>query len=246
VTPTKILWGQIVVVLLVAAAGIWGATEWTAWRLGFQQQLGLAWFTLADLPVYPPPSFFWWWYHYDAYAPAVFIEGAAIASSGGFIAVAVAIAGSMWRARWATPTEIREAGLCADAGVVLGRLQRGYLRHDGPEHVLCFAPTRSGKGVGLVIPSLLTWPGSAIVHDIKGENCPYQAEVQPTRHRRRPPGGVKRARRRRSVGSVDGHSGSIPCALSTGHAIGPARNLISSRATLGAAESALTAALHLT
>ena len=45
-----------------------------------------------------------------------------------------------------------------------------YLRHDGPEHVLCFAPTRSGKGVGLVVPTLLTWPGSAIVHDIKGEN----------------------------------------------------------------------------
>ena len=36
-----------------------------------------------------------------------------------------------------------------------------YLRHDGPEHVLCFAPTRSGKGVGLVVPTLLTWPGSA-------------------------------------------------------------------------------------
>src|SRR5690606_20010793 len=31
-------------------------------------------------------------------------------------------------------------------------------------------PTRSGKGVGLVVPSLLTWPGSAVVHDIKGEN----------------------------------------------------------------------------
>jgi type IV secretion system protein VirD4 len=45
-----------------------------------------------------------------------------------------------------------------------------YLRHDGPEHVLCFAPTRSGKGVGLVVPTLLTWAGSAIVHDIKGEN----------------------------------------------------------------------------
>jgi hypothetical protein len=54
--------------------------------------------------------------------------------------------------------------------VVLGRYDREYLRHDGPEHVLCFAPTRSGKGVGLVVPTLLTWPGSAIVHDIKGEN----------------------------------------------------------------------------
>jgi type IV secretion system protein VirD4 len=53
---------------------------------------------------------------------------------------------------------------------LLGRHRGAYLRHDGPEHVLCFAPTRSGKGVGLVVPTLLTWPGSAIVHDIKGEN----------------------------------------------------------------------------
>lgn len=36
--------------------------------------------------------------------------------------------------------------------------------------MLCFAPTRSGKGVGLVVPTLLTWPGASIVHDIKGEN----------------------------------------------------------------------------
>ena len=45
-----------------------------------------------------------------------------------------------------------------------------YLRHNGPEHVLAFAPTRSGKGVGLVIPTLLTWPHSTVIHDIKGEN----------------------------------------------------------------------------
>ena len=60
--------------------------------------------------------------------------------------------------------------MLGDAGVILGRFARSYLRHDGPEHVLCFAPTRSGKGVGLVVPTLLTWPGSCIVHDIKGEN----------------------------------------------------------------------------
>jgi type IV secretion system protein VirD4 len=55
-------------------------------------------------------------------------------------------------------------------GVALGRLGGSYLRHDGPEHVLCFAPTRPGKGAGLVSPTLLTWPYSTIVHDIKGEN----------------------------------------------------------------------------
>ena len=48
--------------------------------------------------------------------------------------------------------EIRAAGLLGRDGVVLGRHNRDYLRHNGPEHVLCFAPTRSGKGVGLVVP----------------------------------------------------------------------------------------------
>lgn len=45
-----------------------------------------------------------------------------------------------------------------------------YLRHKGPEHILVFAPTRSGKGVGIVIPTLLSWDESVLVHDIKGEN----------------------------------------------------------------------------
>ena len=48
----------------------------------------------------------------------------------------------------------------------LGRL----VRHDGPEHVVCFAPTRSGTGVGLVVPTLLTWNASVLVYDIKKEN----------------------------------------------------------------------------
>jgi type IV secretion system protein VirD4 len=54
--------------------------------------------------------------------------------------------------------------------LILGRKEAHYLRHDGPEHVMAFAPTRSGKGVGLVVPTLLSWPGSTVVHDIKGEN----------------------------------------------------------------------------
>ncbi|MFG1352568.1 conjugal transfer protein TraG [Xanthobacter autotrophicus] len=181
-SATKILWGQILLVLAIVLATTWGATQFVAWRLGFQEQLGPPWFLLGPWPVYPPSAFFWWWYFYDAYAPAIFTEGAIIAASGGFLSIAAAIGLSVWRARearrvetygsarWAEPEEIRAAGLLGPDGVVLGRHGGDYLRHDGPEHVLCFAPTRSGKGVGLVVPSLLTWPGSAIVHDIKGEN----------------------------------------------------------------------------
>ena len=181
-SATKILWGQILTVLLIVLAAIWGATQYVAWSLGFQAQLGAPWFALLGLPIYYPPAFFWWWYYFDAYAPEVFFRGALIAASGGFLSIAVAIALSVWRAseasrvdtygsaRWAEKEEVRAAGLLGTDGVVLGRYERDYLRHEGPEHVLCFAPTRSGKGVGLVVPSLLTWPGSAIVHDIKGEN----------------------------------------------------------------------------
>lgn len=178
----RILWGQIAVVLTIVFVMIWAATQWTAWRLGFQAQLGTPWFELAGWPVYYPPAFFWWWFSFDAYAPAIFTEGGIIAVSGGFLAIVAAIMMSIIRsrearnvatygsARWAEDKEIRSAGLLGPDGVVLGRYDRDYLRHDGPEHVLCFAPTRSGKGVGLVVPTLLTWPGSCIVHDIKGEN----------------------------------------------------------------------------
>jgi type IV secretion system protein VirD4 len=160
----------------------WAATQWTAWRLGFQAQLGAPWFELAGWPVYYPPAFLWWWFSFDAYAPAIFTGGGIIAASGGVLAIVVAIIMSIMRARevgnvatygsarWAGGEEIRSAGLLGPDGVVLGKYERDYLRHDGPEHVLCFAPTRSGKGVGLVVPTLLTWPGSCIVHDIKGEN----------------------------------------------------------------------------
>jgi len=182
VSATKILWGQVIVVFLIVLIMIWAATQWTACQLGFQSQLGAPWFTVLGWPVYYPPAFFWWWFSFDAYAPSIFLEGAYIAVSGGLISIPVAIAMSVWRAReaknaetygsarWAARSEIKAAGLLGPDGVVLGKLDRDYLRHDGPEHVLCFAPTRSGKGVGLVVPTLLTWPGSAIVHDIKGEN----------------------------------------------------------------------------
>jgi len=181
-SATKILWGQILIVFLIVLMTTWAATEWTAYRLGFQAALGPPWFELAGWPIYYPPALFWWWYFYDAYAPSIFAQGGMVSASGGILSIVVAIGMSVWRAReaqnvetygsarWARTDEVKAARLLDPDGVILGKLDRDYLRHDGPEHVLCFAPTRSGKGVGLVVPSLLTWPGSAIVHDIKGEN----------------------------------------------------------------------------
>ena len=91
-------------------------------------------------------------------------------------------------ARWAEKKDMQAAGLLPRPGAGLRFLEkqtnsggvyvgawedpRGrhhYLRHDGPEHILTYAPTRSGKGVGLVIPTLLSWPHSAVITDLKGE-----------------------------------------------------------------------------
>jgi type IV secretion system protein VirD4 len=77
-------------------------------------------------------------------------------------------------AKWATNKDIKTAGLLEGSGVYVGAWadKKGklhYLRHSGPEHILTFAPTRSGKGVGLVIPTLLSWTQSAVITDLKGE-----------------------------------------------------------------------------
>jgi len=182
VTPTKLLLGTVISVLAIAVGGVWLATEWAAWHLGFQPQLGAPWLSPFGLPIYPVWALFVWWYAYDAYAPTIFNEAGGIAALGGVAGCAVAIAGSLWRARqakhvttygssrWATDRDIAEAGLFNPSGVFLGRFAKSYLRHDGPEHVMAFAPTRSGKGVGLVVPTLLAWTNSVVVHDIKGEN----------------------------------------------------------------------------
>ncbi len=181
-TPTKLLLGQMLIVALIVVAGVWFATQWAAAKLAYQPELGAPWFRLGDTPVYAPWALFPWWFHFDAYAPAVFDEAGAIAAASGLLGCGAAIFGSVWRARqqrnvttygsarWAGLRDIRAAGLAADAGVFLGRVGPRYLRHDGPEHIMAFAPTRSGKGVGLVVPTLLSWTGSAVVHDIKGEN----------------------------------------------------------------------------
>ncbi len=181
-SPTKVLLGQMLVVFAIVVGACSLATQWTAAALDHQTQLGPPWTVLFGEPVYEPWRFFLWWFQFEAYAPAIFDRGGMIAGAGGFAGALAAIIGSVWRARqaklvttygsarWATARDLKRSGLLGQAGVFLGRANERYLRHDGPEHVMAFAPTRSGKGVGLVVPTLLSWTGSAVIHDIKGEN----------------------------------------------------------------------------
>lgn len=76
-------------------------------------------------------------------------------------------------ARFANTAEIDRAGLTGSGdqpGILIGRHRGRFLSLPGQLSVMLSAPTRSGKGVGVVIPNLLNWPDSVVVLDIKGEN----------------------------------------------------------------------------
>jgi type IV secretion system protein VirD4 len=169
--------------VLVTLLSFWVATQWTAAHLGYQARLGSAWFSIGHVKIYAPWAIFAWEYWYSSYAPKPFRDAFYICAIGPIVGVIVIIANAVWSARkarvatshgsatWLTDEEIKNAGLLSERGVVLGMLPDGrLLRDNSEEHVACIAPTRSGKGVGQVIPTLLTWPGSVLVHDMKGEN----------------------------------------------------------------------------
>ncbi len=132
--PAKIYVGQIAVVFGIVVSSTWGATQWTASALGYQDGLGSPWFTLSGYPVYLPWRLFEWWYAYEAYAPEIFERAGAVAAGGGVAGALFAVANSVWRARqnqlvttygsarWATPREIVGAGLFRAKGVLLGRV----------------------------------------------------------------------------------------------------------------------------
>lgn len=180
--PQAILYGHILGVLATIFGGIMFATQWVASQFSYDAYLGPAWFTLGDTPVYYPWRLFEWWYAFHAYSPETFQRGGQIIVGATFLSILFAIFASVWRGRqakklttfgsseWATIKTVRKAGLIDERGVFLGQFKNRYLRHHGPEHIMAFAPTRSGKGVGLVIPTLLSWIESAVIHDIKGEN----------------------------------------------------------------------------
>ncbi len=137
----------------------------------------------ADLEPARVPVWFWYYRH----DPAVQRWLAIGFFSSGLLGLVLAAAAALSRrrplhgaARWASAAEQRRAGLLARQGVALGRAGGDLLVAGGPEHVMLYAPTRTGKGVGVVIPNLLAWPGSVVVLDIKRENfaatAGYRAE----------------------------------------------------------------------
>lgn len=73
-------------------------------------------------------------------------------------------------ASFAKDIDIKKADLLGDAdGIIIGKYKKDLLRFGGQQFISLGAPTRSGKGVGIVIPNLLTYRNSAVIQDIKQE-----------------------------------------------------------------------------
>jgi len=165
-------------------------TQYIAASLRYSTSLGSP--LVADL--YPPFAWWKWLFSYYRFAPLQFNYAFLIFASGvtigliGFVLwfgfskrSAMRHEGVHGTAHFATFKEIKKSGLLPPPGqkgkgVYCGGFDDPktgntiYLRHDGPEHICALAPTRSGKGVGLVVPTLLSWPHSVFVLDRKGEN----------------------------------------------------------------------------
>src|SRR3954451_8739096 len=188
-------WSAMFVGLLLLVLVNIGATQFVAYRLEYQPALGSPLLRYQLHAIYQPFAWAPWLLSYGSSADArirlPLLSGALIVVAGAALAVILVYGMNLRRAkrlsantedlhgsaRWATSADIEATGLLdAQQGVYVGGWCAGrtnrlhYLRHNGPEHVLAFAPTRSGKGVGLVIPTLLAWSESAVVYDIKGEN----------------------------------------------------------------------------
>ena len=174
-------WKRLIAFLAVIVLGAIVATQVLANSFGFHRSLG---FNLFH--VYPPWGYFQWSHQWESpNNHALFAQAFGIGSLvtlGGFMLLLLDVSRANSKvnpylhgsARWADKRDIKAAGLLNNDGVYVGawRDKGGkihYLRHAGPEHVLCYAPTRSGKGVGLVVPTLLSWRQSVFVTDLKGE-----------------------------------------------------------------------------
>lgn len=188
IAKARILGSILLCLFIVGVNSV--CTQFVAARLAYHSALGAP---IAG-SIYQPFAWWGWLFRYYDGAPHTYNYAFVIFAIGVLIGLVSYV---LWvgfttrssrkhadvhgTAHFATPEEVRETGLIPSGqtsgqGVYCGAFddpQTGrthYLRHDGPEHICALAPTRSGKGVGLVVPTLLSWPHSVFVLDRKGEN----------------------------------------------------------------------------
>ncbi len=168
-TPKWLKWLLAVVVFTIASVA-------AVWLSGF------FFFALSKSNPFGQTDFSTWWTYWQHYQADLVITkrlkvSAILAAVVAYGVPIVAVIAAMrevrslhGEARFANPQEIEKAGLFGNAGIIIGKYKNRFLMFPGMQFVLLAAPTRSGKGVGIVVPNLLNYSESAIVLDVKLEN----------------------------------------------------------------------------
>ena len=179
----------LISLLFLSAAGLIGGPTWLAHSLAGDadprwsvadpafEVAGFAFYTVADVERFGSPL---------QRSPGLAAAGFGLTFGGPLAGFGVLMLSQLYsepkprevgREKWMTPRQAQKAGLAVGRGVVVGQFngtfggqfRRRLLTFDGPEHQIVTGASRSGKGVGHVIPTLLTWHRSALVYDVKAE-----------------------------------------------------------------------------
>ncbi|MHC8297728.1 type IV secretory system conjugative DNA transfer family protein [Pseudomonas sp. LB3P58] len=166
--------------------------KWAKWLLALIAfaiaTVGLVWLSGALFFVFSKANpigktdFMTWWTYWQSYQDDPVIAkrlkvSAIVAAVVSYGIVIAAIIGAMrnaitlyGEARFANDAEVAEAGLFGNTGIIIGKWKKRFLMFPGMQFVLLAAPTRSGKGVGNVVPNMLNFSDSAVCLDVKLEN----------------------------------------------------------------------------
>ncbi|OQW60407.1 MAG: conjugal transfer protein TraG [Proteobacteria bacterium HN_bin10] len=157
--------------------GLMAATQFVAWAFNDAPALGARW-TIGDVALYPPTAFIAWRNEFGELHPKEFKAALGIMLAGILIGAALAssLGGSHDTARdrrrrrgWGSWIEAWRSGMLGREGCVVGKLGGRVITTKDLRPTLVTGGTRSGKGRGHVVPTLLNWTDSVLVHDPKGE-----------------------------------------------------------------------------
>jgi len=168
--------------VLALLAGLCVASQEVAAAFHYPHEFGGGLIDAGRVRIYPPWAFVGWYLTFEHSYPRPFDE----ASLWGLLAAIVPVMFAIGMARrfrrsppafgadaWAQLDDVRRARLIdsrgAIGGRVLGRFAGRYLTYAGIEHAIIVGASRSGKGAGHVVPTLIAWTQSVFVYDRKGE-----------------------------------------------------------------------------
>ncbi len=167
---------------LAALAGLAAAAQSLAAGFHYPREFGAGLADVAGMRLYAPWAFLDWYGRFAGRYPRAFDQACLWGLLAALAPVLVAIRLSRRMRReppafgadaWAGLEDIKRARLIDPKGKIQGRVLGGfggrYLTYAGIEHAIIVGASRSGKGAGHVVPTLIAWPQSVFVYDRKGE-----------------------------------------------------------------------------